>query len=136
VLRLAARHADIVGFSALAHATEPPGFRILDAETIDDRVAFLRAEAGDRFADLELNILIRDVIVTDDRAGEVARWLEQAPYLDHDGFLAAPTVLVGTVDQIAEQVREWRKRFGFSYLSVHEPWLTTFAPVIEALAGE
>ncbi|MCP3803253.1 TIGR03621 family F420-dependent LLM class oxidoreductase [Allokutzneria sp. A3M-2-11 16] len=136
VLKLAAEHADIVGFSALAKASTPQGFRIIDAESMDGRVAYLRSAAGDRFSALELNILVRDVIITDDRDAAVGRWLEQAPYLDADGFLAAPAVLVGTVDEIAEQARQWRKRFGFSYFAVHEPWMATFAPIIAALAGE
>jgi probable F420-dependent oxidoreductase len=134
VLTLAARHADILGLSSLVKAANPQGFRILDAETIDERVEFFRAAAGERH--VELNMLVRDVVVTPDREAAARRWLAQVPDLDLDRFLAAPAVLVGSVDEIADQVRRWRDRFGFTYLVVHEPWMATFGPVIEALAGE
>jgi probable F420-dependent oxidoreductase len=134
MLELAARHADILGLSSLVKAANPQGFRILDAETIDDRVAYFRAAVGDR--PVELNMLVRDVVVTPDREAEARKWLQQAPYLDLDQFLASPTVLVGSVDEIAEQLHGWRSRFGFTYIVVHEPRMATFGPVIEALAGE
>jgi probable F420-dependent oxidoreductase len=133
VLALAARHADILGLSSLVKAAGPRGFRILDAETIDERVAYFRAAAGDRH--VELNVLVRDVVVTPDREAAARQWLTQVPDLDLDQFLAAPAVLVGSVDEIADQVHGWRDRFGFTYLVVHEPWMTTFGPVMAALAG-
>lgn len=136
VLRLGAEQADVVGFFAFAKARPPLGFRIMSAEEMDERVAFVVATAGDRFADIELNVMVRDVIVTDDREAAAERWLSQTPYLDYEGLLATPGVLVGSVNQIAAQLQEWRKRFGFSYISVHEPALRSFAPVISALSGE
>ncbi|MEU7368987.1 TIGR03621 family F420-dependent LLM class oxidoreductase [Streptomyces hygroscopicus] len=136
LLRLAARHADIVGFSALTKGPAPQGFRILSAEALDERVAFFRSAAGARAAEVELNILVRDVVITDDRDGQARRWHERTPDLTLEEFLAAPAVLLGSVDEIAAQVRTWADRFGFRYLTVHEPWLETFAPVIEALGGE
>jgi probable F420-dependent oxidoreductase len=134
MLTLAARHADILGLSSLVKAANPQGFRILDAETIDERVAYFRAAAGDRH--VELNMLVRDVVVTPDREATARQWLAQVPDLDLDQFLAAPAVLVGSVDEIAEQVRGWRDRFGFTYLAVHEFRMASFGPVLEALAGE
>ncbi|MEU4898403.1 TIGR03621 family F420-dependent LLM class oxidoreductase [Streptomyces sp. NPDC044780] len=136
LLGLAARHADIVGFSALTKGPAPQGFRILSAEVMAERVAFFRSAAGARAAEVELNILVRDVVITDDRDGEARRWHERTPDLSLEEFLAAPAVLLGSVDEIAAQVCSWRDRFGFRYLTVHEPWLETFAPVIEALSGE
>jgi hypothetical protein len=46
---------------------------------------------------------------------------------------ALPTLLIGTTAQIADQVRESRERYGFSYVTVLEPSLEKFAPVIELL---
>ena len=51
VLALAARRADIVGL------TGGPG-RKGESDSLAARVAFIRAAAGDRFADLELNLMI------------------------------------------------------------------------------
>ncbi len=45
--------------------------------------------------------------------------------------LDTPFLLIGTIDEIAEQVRERRQRYGFSFITVHEPFMRDFAPVIE-----
>jgi probable F420-dependent oxidoreductase len=134
VLRLAAERAATVGLTPLVRTKSAPGFRIMGAEEVDERVAFLRSSAAGR--EVELNVLVRDVVVTPDREAVARQWLAQAPYFDLDQFYASPTVLLGTVDEIAEQVRAWRKRFGITYLAVHEPRMAAFAPVAAALRGE
>ena len=48
-------------------------------------------------------------------------------------ILAAPFVLVGTVAEMADQLRRNRDRYGFSYYTVHGPFREAFAPVIERL---
>ncbi len=52
-----------------------------------------------------------------------------------DELLGLPIVALGTVRQIAEQPREQLERFGFSYLTVLEPAMEAFAPVLEELTG-
>ncbi|WP_241779698.1 hypothetical protein [Streptomyces natalensis] len=49
--------------------------------------------------------------------------------------LDSPTLLIGTPAQMAEQLRERRERYGFSYITVLEPFLDAFAPVLEELKG-
>jgi alkanesulfonate monooxygenase SsuD/methylene tetrahydromethanopterin reductase-like flavin-dependent oxidoreductase (luciferase family) len=49
--------------------------------------------------------------------------------------LRLPVLLVGTVDEIVAQVRAQRERYGFSYLTVLEPYMEEFAPVVAALRG-
>jgi hypothetical protein len=44
-------------------------------------------------------------------------------------------VLIGSVDGIADELREKRERHGFSYWAVFEPELEAFAPVVALLAG-
>lgn len=46
-------------------------------------------------------------------------------------LLDTPFVLIGTVEQMAEQVLRNRERFGFTYYTVHGPYMEAFAPVIE-----
>ena len=46
-----------------------------------------------------------------------------------------PHALVGTVDQICDQLVERRERWGISYLGLSEDQLEPFAPVIARLAG-
>ena len=44
--------------------------------------------------------------------------------------------LFGTVDEIAAQLRRTRERWGYSYITVHEPYMRAFASVIERLGGQ
>lgn len=133
MLALAARRADTVALGGLVQVPgEPPGtFRIATAAMADERVRFIRVQAGDRFAGLELNILVQAVIVTPDRRGAAEKLAgERFPYLTAEEVLDTPFLLIGTVDEIARQLRERRDRYGFSFITVHEPYMAEFAPVI------
>jgi hypothetical protein len=95
----------------------------------------MREVAGARFMNLELNALVQRVVVTDERrkAAEelTSRWTE----LSTDEILQSPYVLIGTADQMVEDLQARRKRWGFSYFIVHEPYMDVFAPVVARLAG-
>jgi probable F420-dependent oxidoreductase len=141
VLRLAAEHADIVGFAGLRQAPgRPPGtFRLETdaAAAMDERVAFFTGEAGERAKDIEFNMLVQRVTITDDRRAAAAAWLTEDA--DHgssvDLLLDAPQLLMGTVEEIAAQLVARRERYGFSYITVFEPELEKFAPVVKVLSG-
>lgn len=139
VLSLAARHADIVGFAGLRQVRgEAPGtFTLASAAELDERVAFVREHAGERFPEIELNMLVQDVVVTADPEAEFARWRRDVPKLDigDDELAGAPQLLVGGIDDIAATVRARRERFGFSYVTVFEPAMETFAPVVRELTS-
>lgn len=133
---MAAQHADIVAITGLFQVEgKPPGtFRIGTAADADDRVSFVRGHAGERAAQVEWNVLIAAVVVTDDRkaAAETVRaqfGLEMAI----DDVLETPFLLIGTVPQIAEQIRANRERFGFTHLTVNGLSMDAFVPVIEYL---
>ncbi|WP_067825080.1 LLM class F420-dependent oxidoreductase [Actinomadura kijaniata] len=130
VLRLAARHADIVGLAGTHQVKgQPPGtFTIGTAEHAAERVAFIREHAGDR--DPELNLMVQFVVVTDDRRGTAAQVAERLPNLSVEEVLETPYLLIGTVEQMAERLRENRERYGFTYITVQGPFLDAFAPVI------
>lgn len=53
--------------------------------------------------------------------------------LSPDEALDTPFLPIGTVEEIAAHLRERRDRFGFSYITVHEPYMATLAPVIKQL---
>ena len=44
-------------------------------------------------------------------------------------------MLIGTVDQMVEDLQARRERWGFSYYVISEPYLDAFAPVVARLAG-
>jgi probable F420-dependent oxidoreductase len=140
LLALAAREGDIVGFSGINFrrgGAAPPDLSGWRASSIDERVQLVREAAGEeRYRQLELNALVQRVVVTDDRvkaAGELtSRWTQLTP----DEILQSPYVLIGTVDQMVEDLQARRDRWGISYYVVHEPYLDAFAPVVARLAGK
>jgi probable F420-dependent oxidoreductase len=136
MLSLAVRRADTVAVGGLfQRAGSAPGtFRMGTAAEADERIAFIRSLAGSRADQLELHVLVQGVVITDDRRAAARELVEeQAPQLTVDELLETPFVLIGTVDEIAAQVRERRERYGFSFITVHEPYMTAFGQVIERL---
>jgi probable F420-dependent oxidoreductase len=140
LLTLAAREADIVGFSGITFrqgGAIPPDLSGWRASSVDERVRLVREVAGaERHAKLELSALVQRVVVTPDRrraAGELtSRWTELTP----DEILQSPYVLIGTVDQMVEDLLARRERWGISYYAIFEPYLEAFAPVVARLAGQ
>jgi alkanesulfonate monooxygenase SsuD/methylene tetrahydromethanopterin reductase-like flavin-dependent oxidoreductase (luciferase family) len=49
--------------------------------------------------------------------------------------LDMPSILVGTADRIAEQLRARRDRYGLSYVVVSDQDMMAFSPVVQSLAG-
>jgi probable F420-dependent oxidoreductase len=137
LLALAAAAADIVSLSGITFrrgGTEPD-LAAWKAGGVDARVGQLRADAGERWPALELGALVQRVIVTDDRRGAAAELARRWPQLSVDDLLEAPFVLLGTVDQIAEDLVARRERWGLSYYVVFEPAMEAVAPVVARLAG-
>ncbi|MFG2502865.1 LLM class F420-dependent oxidoreductase [Streptomyces sp. NPDC048441] len=138
MLKLTAEHADIAAFTG---AKSPPGDTSgrlihLTPEELDERIAAYRSFAADRPEPAELNLLIQLIQVTDDRRAAIRPVLEHIPHLTEDEALGLPLLLIGTVRQIAGQLRAQRERYGFSYITVLEPYLEAFGPVMEELRGE
>ncbi|MEV5677870.1 TIGR03621 family F420-dependent LLM class oxidoreductase [Streptomyces sp. NPDC052179] len=134
VLRLAAEYADIVAFTGAATGKDG-SLSMISAEQLDERVAAYQGFARDRETPAELNLLLQKVEVTENRRATVSGLLPPFADLDAETVLELPLFTVGTVRQIADQLREQRERFGFSYLSVLEPSMEAFGLVIEELAG-
>lgn len=132
VLAMAAREADIIGFTGFAPGNEGDTGYLADIDGVTERVAYTRALLGERIAQVEFNILVWRVIVTNDRRATAAR-LEPMRTLSAQQMLDVPTVLIGTARQIVDQLIEYRERFGFSYITVGEYNLEGLAPVIELL---
>jgi probable F420-dependent oxidoreductase len=142
VLRLAAREADIVGLDL-----RQDGEAILDAfeARTDIRIGWIRDEAGDRAAGLDINVLraIGRLTVTQEPlkvAGEVARELSERTGVPVDArdVLESPFSLIGSVPELVDKLRRVRQRWGInSFLvgSFEDTGVRDFAPVVEQLAG-
>ncbi|MFE5916999.1 LLM class F420-dependent oxidoreductase [Streptomyces sp. NPDC056468] len=138
VLRLTAEHADIAAFGGAYPDPKSSTGRLLPvtAEQLDERVARYRRFAADRPEPAELNLLLQMVTVTEDREAVIQPLLDRVPELTLEQALALPIIMTGTLDQITAQVLAQRERYGFSYLTVLEPYMEAFAPVMAGLRGK
>jgi len=132
LLTLAAEHADIIGFTGAAKTPDGGALAPASAEEIEERVGFVRSKLAGR--EVEFNLLCHFVHITDDRAGALAELAKQTQgVLDVEQLAELPTALVGSAEEVAEQLHAHRERFGLTYYTVLEQNMTQFAPVIEAL---
>lgn len=139
ILRIAAEHADVVAIAGAYQVTgQPPGtFRLGTAAEAEDRVRYARECAGERAGEVEWHVLTQLVVETPDRRATAAKLVERyGGTLGEDEILDTPFLLIGTVEQMAEQVLRNRERFGFTYYTVHAPFMETFAPVIERVRAQ
>ncbi len=140
LLTLAAQEADIVGLSGLTFrggGAAPPDLSGWKTASVDERVSLVREAAGeDRYARIELNALVQRVVVTDHRRRIAEELTSRWPQLTPDEILQSPYVLIGTIDQLVEDLQARRARWGISYYVVFEPYLDAFAPVVARLAGK
>jgi len=137
LLALAAREADTVNLTGITFTRggttlDMSGWKVAG---VDERLRVIRDAAGGRFGALELSAQIQRVIVTD-RPREAAEELQKTwKQISVDEILAAPFVLIGTVDEMVEALRERRDRWGISYVVTFEPFLDALAPVVARLSG-
>ncbi|MCE3029722.1 LLM class F420-dependent oxidoreductase [Streptomyces sp. CMSTAAHL-2] len=135
MLRLTAEHADIAAFSG-ARTGSTRSLEPLTADELDERVSRYREFAAGRAEPAELNLLIQQVAVTDDPDTALKSVLERQPHLTLEAALALPIMLVGPLEDVVAKIRAQRERYGFTNLTVLEPQMEAFAPVIERLRAE
>ena len=136
VLSTAARMADIVGVNPNVGEgiVGPEAVKSMSADATEEKLGWVRDAAGDRFDDIEISILKFVTIVTDDRDA-VAEKVGGGMGMDAATILASPHTLVGSAEQIAEELIEQRERWQGSYVTVQSDAIDSFAPVVAALAG-
>jgi probable F420-dependent oxidoreductase len=137
VLGIAAREADIVGINPSLHTGVIDAETIggMTAESVDDKMAIVRAAAGDRMSAIELNIRAFLVNVTADGQGARDR-LAGAMGVPSSMLETSPFALIGSPDELIERLLERREKWGFSYVIVGQEDVDSFAPVVAALAGK
>lgn len=136
VLRLAAREADVVALNVNLRAgvIDERAFPDGTPAATDRKLGWIRDAAGDRSDQLELQARVHLAMVTDDRAA-VIQELSPAFGLTPAEAAATPHALIGTVEEICDQLVERRERWGISYLGLSGDQLDAFAPVVARLAG-
>jgi len=138
MLAIAAREANTIGILNSDYST---GVEIDDPlkrspAAVAEKVQWIRQAAGERFDHVELNMVIAPILTSDRRQGaeQCARqhgWNTIRP----ENVLEMPSIFIGSVEQISEQMDERRERFGFSYYIVSDADVETFAPIVARLAG-
>jgi probable F420-dependent oxidoreductase len=136
VLGIAGREADIVSlnFDNSSGKIGPAGVGSSTAELTAQKIEWIRAGAGDRFDDLELEIAGYFTVVTDDRDDTLAKMapmfgLEPAVFAEH------PHALIGSIESICDQLVERRETYGISYVTFAGRMVDAVAPIVERLAG-
>ena len=134
-LTLAAREASIVGLVPRARR-DGSGLDMTDLSdaATREKLEWVRSAAGDRFDSLEIHALIQAVAVGERRTA-AADQLASRFKVARDVVLETPYVLLGTIEEMCESLRQRRERYGISYLTVFERDMEVFAPVVARLAG-
>ena len=133
VVGVAGRHADIFQFTGLTHGPDgtprPGGFA---REDVARRALWLDESSGDRDGDLERSVLVQATHVGGgaDRAIAAAAGRLGAD----EGLVAAtPFLLMGSVEQVVDELERNREAYGISHVVVRDA--EGFAPVVAVLAG-
>jgi probable F420-dependent oxidoreductase len=126
LLTLAAQRADIIGLTGGAPATD-------DTDPLADRIAFVRAAAGDRFDTLELNLSIIGMPTDESGIPDLTQARRSLAHLSDEDMLRTPTVLSGSTKDIADTIRHYRDHYGVTYITVQQFHAEAFAKVIEEL---
>ena len=136
MLRLAARHADIVGVlpAPIRGSTDSDDPRDRLPAAFDAKVSVIREAAADRFGSLEINAF-GTFIVTDQRRAETEDLIVRRGWtgIGVEEVWQMPTIFIGSPDQIRSDLAERRDRFGLSYLVAGEDSLPALAEIASGL---
>jgi probable F420-dependent oxidoreductase len=138
-LTIAARHADVVGFSGLRRVPGAPvgTFAMSSAATTLERVELvrrLRREVGDR--PYRSDVLLQVVTLGRDPADAAREIAATVPLLDAAQLLDTPFVLLArSAEEAADELRRRHELYGFDSFTTHQPSLESLGEVIAALAS-
>ena len=137
MLKLAGREADIVGIltSDVSSGTLISDIRERMAAAVHQKIDWIRQGAGHRFDQIELS-LIPTIIFTDDRRSHIESLIRQQGWdITVEAVLQMPSMLIGSIEEIAQDLQARRESYGFSYYVVADDQMEAFAPVVAQLGG-
>ena len=138
MLSIAAREADIIGILTAAVGTgrRLPDPSALLAENIAEKIEWIRHEAGSRFDNIELSI-VGSVVIAENRREAAERLARERGWdsMSAEQVLEMPSIFIGSVDQIVDQMQVRRERYGISYYVVTDRSMEMVAPIVARLAG-
>ncbi|MBA2717754.1 MAG: TIGR03621 family F420-dependent LLM class oxidoreductase [Chloroflexi bacterium] len=139
-LELAAREAQIVGLAPRILSGQRPDPASLTWAATEEKLDWVRAAAGDRFADLTFNVYPSQwpITLTDDLHGEARKVIDRMrertgiEMTEHE-VIDSPHIFIGSHDRFVEKFSELRERLGISSFLVGS--LDELGPVVERLSG-
>ena len=134
ILGLAASDADIIGLTGLTWTgawLAPTG---ASTDALAERVAFVRDRAGDRFANLELNLLTQVTSIGGDARATLAT-LASTLGVPEQQVRESPLTLIGSESEVVDKLIANRERLGISYVVVFDAAIDDMTPVVQRLAG-
>jgi probable F420-dependent oxidoreductase len=136
MLQLAAREADQVhiNFNLGEGRINQKLISTGVAAATEEKVEWVREAAGERIDSIELGYTVFLANVTDDRAA-LAGAFAPGMGLEIKDVLEMPHYLIGTLEQIEDDIKHRRERYGFSDVIVPGDVADELAPVVERLAG-
>ncbi len=137
MLGLAAREADIVhiNYNLAEGKVNAHVVSTGRATATDEKLAWIKDAAGARFDDIEIASTMFFTSVTDDRFG-VASAIAPRLQLDPEEIPGMPHFMIGTIDQLEEDLVARRERYGISYFVFQGEVAEDLAPLVERLAGK
>jgi probable F420-dependent oxidoreductase len=142
MLTLAGKEADIVGLHFKVNADGTTDASERTEVALGRKIAWVRAAAGERFDAIELNLLPNSVVVTNDRQQAAETIAQNVIARRGPGsitpaeVLASPYWLIGSVEQIVNQLLHLREAYGISYWTMRAADVETAAPVVTRLADK
>jgi hypothetical protein len=104
------------------------------ADAVAEKIDAVRAAAGGKFDELELQVQIFKTVVTD-HPKDVAEQLAPGFGLPPEVMLTAPFFQIGSIDQITENIQAMRDRWGISYILFQSDGVVPAGPVVARLTG-
>ena len=133
LLAFAAREADIIGIDPRSLPGGGGDPADITGAAVDRKVGWIREAAGDRWAQLEINIALWQIDPDfHTRSGPPP---PRARGISEEELLLSPHYLVGDTDEMVETLLARRERWGASYITLPESALEILEPVIARLSG-
>ena len=106
------------------------------AARVTEQIGWVREGAGARFDEIELST-VATLIITDQRRARTEQWIRERGWsgVTAEQVWGMPAVLIGSVEQLADDLHRRREQLGFSYYVVSDQSAEAAAPLVARLAG-
>jgi probable F420-dependent oxidoreductase len=132
VLKLAARHADIVSVIPGFNSRGRPRLNAITVGGLRQRIRRFDRWAGGR--DVEKNLFVYDAGVSD-HSRSFSRAAQTVVKRSANALVRSPYFLYGTRASLRSRLRDMRDDMGISYIGIPGQALDEFAPIVEELRG-